>query len=103
MDPDAARKTARKVKDLGRLHALLIRGLPDWIDDDGILMLKEIAKYVGVSPQAAYMWLARESIMPKRIAALVLLSEQSTKPFPVNQVTGEAYGPLTKGDFYEFL
>lgn len=97
MDPTAARKKARKVKDLGRLHALLIRGLPDWIDDDGILMLKEIAKHCGVSPQAAYKWLERESLLPKRIAALVKMSEESRKPFP------EGYGPLTKADFWEFL
>ena len=95
-DGRPARKRARKARDLGKLHALLIRGLPDWIDDDGLLRVYDLAKYLGISYQALYAQLSRARISPKRINAVIRLSEQSKK--------GDLdFTPLTHSDFAEFL
>ena len=90
------RKRARKARDLGQLHALLIRGLPDWVDEDGLLRVYDLAKYIGISYQAAYAFLARERVPPKRINALIYLSERSKNG-------GDDFVPLTHSDFAEFL
>lgn len=90
------RKRPRKARDLGRLHALLIRGLPDWVDEDGLLLSYDIAKELGISYQAIYRIYKNERIPPKRIAALIELSAQSRK-------RGDDFAPLTHEDFAEFL
>lgn len=86
----------RKARDLGPLNALLIRGLPDWVDEDGLLMSYEVASYLGISYQALYKIYKRERIPPKRINALINLSAQSKKG-------GKDFVPLTHEDFAEFL
>lgn len=92
--PDTKRPV--KVKDLGELHNLLIRGLPDWIDGDGILRTYDLAQFLGVSYQALYKIYRRNRIPPKRIMALVKLSgESKNRP--------EGFEPLTTDDFLEFL
>lgn len=89
-------KQPRKAKDLGKLNTLLIRGLPDWLDEDGILRTYDLAKYLGVSYQAAYKWWDRNRIPPKRIPALVKLSAESKN-------RAEGFQPLTTDEFLEFL
>lgn len=89
-------KQPRKAKDLGKLNNLLIRGLPDWLDDDGILRTYDLAKYLGVSYQAAYKWFDRNRIPPKRIPALLKLSAES-------KARPEDFQPLTADDFMGFL
>ena len=89
-------KQPRKVKDLGSLNKLLIRGLPDWLDADGVLLTYDLAKHLNVSYQAAYKWFERNRIPPKRIPALVKLSAES-KSRP------EGFEPLSADDFMGFL
>ena len=74
-------------KDLGPLHALLLKGLPDWVDQNGLLRTYDLAKYLGISYQALYKIFDRNKIAPKRVKALVHLSE----------------GALTLDDFAEFM
>lgn len=74
-------------RDLGPLHALLTRGLPDWMDAKGFLRTHALAAYLGISYQALYKIFDRNRISPKRVKALVLLSE----------------GKLTLDDFAEFM
>lgn len=91
-----APKQPRKVKDLGKLNSLLIRGLPDWLDEDGILRTYDLAQHLGVSYQALYKIYERNRIPPKRIPALVKLSAES-------KAQVEGFEPLTADDFLEFL
>lgn len=92
----AAPKNPRKAKDLGKLNNLLIRGLPDWLDSEGVLRTYDLAEYLGVSYQAAYKWFDRDRIPPKRIPALLKLSAES-------KVRPEDFRPLTADDFMGFL
>lgn len=64
-----------RVRDLGPLYALLLRGLPDWTDEWGRLRTHDLAKYLGISYQALYKSFERERIAPKRVKALIRLSE----------------------------
>lgn len=90
------KKRARKARNLGKLHARLILGLPDWVDEDGLLRVYDLARYLNVSYQAIYKWLSRERISGKRINALVFLSEQTENP-------PEGFEPLTHKSMTEFL
>lgn len=74
-------------RDLGPLHALLLRGLPDFVDATGLLRTPEIAKYLGISQQALYQAFQRNRIAPKRAKGIILLSENR----------------LTYEDFVEFM
>lgn len=89
-------KKARKSKHLGELNALLIRGLPDWVNDGGMLRTYDLAEAIGISYQAMYKIFSREKIPAKRIGALVKLSAE-TKNRP------EDFQALTYEDFAEFL
>lgn len=88
-------KRARKVRDLGPLHALLIRGLPDWVEADGMLRTYDLSRHLGITYQALYKIFERDRIAPKRITAIIRLSE-ATKS------SGE-FTPLTYQDFLDFL
>ena len=82
--------------DLGPLHKLLVRGLPDWVDDEGYLRVYDLAERLAVSYQSLYAMMARARISPKRINGLVALSESSVK--------GDLdFAPLTHADFAEFF
>ena len=96
VDGKYPKKRARKARNLGKLHALLIRGLPDWVDDDGLLRVYDLARYIGCSYQAVYKWLDREKLSGKRIKALVLLSEQTSRG-------PDGFAPLTYEGLAEFL
>lgn len=89
-------KQPRKVKDLGSLNKLLIRGLPDWLDADGVLLTYDLAQHLNISYQALYKIYERNRIPPKRIPALVKLSAES-------KARPEGFEPLTAADFMEFL
>lgn len=93
------RKRARKTRDLGPLHALLIRGLPNWVDEDGMLRVYDLAKFIGISYQAVYKLFERNKISAKRVNTLIALSAKST----VGQVKGEDFSPLTAEDFWPFM
>lgn len=102
MDLETTENTAvvgqkqRKHRDLGPLHALLIRGLPDWVDETGLFLIYDLAKHLKMSAQGIYGWLDRGKVPPKRVFELVELSESSK-----NQ--GEDFKPLTHTDFAGFL
>lgn len=85
-----------KAKDLGALNKLLIKGLPDWVDENGALRTYDLANYLGISYQALYNIYSRNRIPPKRIPALVKLSAESENH-------PEGFKPLTANDFMEFL
>lgn len=95
-DTESYPKKPRRVKDSSRLNALLIRGLPEWVNQDGVLETYRLAEYLNMSPQALYKQFRRERIAPRRIAALIKLSND-TDPKP------EEFKPLTSEDFMEFL
>ena len=89
-------KKARKSKHLGQLNSLLIRGLPDWVNEEGVLRTYDLAETLNVSYQAAYKWWDRNRLPARRIAALVRLSNETTN-------RPEGFQPLTFEDFAEFI
>ena len=89
-------KKARKSKHLGQLNSLLIRGLPDWVNEEGVLRTYDLAEAIGISYQAMYRIYSREKVPAKRIKALVELSGETKNP-------PEGFMPLTYADFAEFL
>ncbi|RID91840.1 hypothetical protein D2N39_11420 [Gemmobacter lutimaris] len=91
----AQRKATRNSGDLGQLHALLRRGLPDFTHD-GIFEAKRFARTIGVSYQAIYKWFDRERISPNRVARIIELSEETTE-WP------EGFVPLKRDDFWPFM
>lgn len=93
---DTKEAKGKRPRDLGKLHALLIKGLPDWVDDKGVLRVYDLAKYCGVSYQAAYKWMERNRISKKRVETFVNLS-QTTKNKP------EGFVPLNREEFWEFV
>lgn len=74
-------------RNLGPLHALILKGLPDWVDEKGFLRTYDLATYLGISYQALYKIFERKKISPKRVKALVVLSS----------------GKMTLDDFAEFM
>lgn len=66
-------------RDLGPLHALIKSGLPNWVDNTGFLRTYDLAEYLGISYQALYKIFDRNKIAPKRVKALVLLSDGKLK------------------------
>ncbi len=89
-------KPKRRNEYLGKLHELLTKGLPDFVDDAGILDTKKVADLLGISFQALYKWFERDQIPAKRIAVIVTLSKKQKKK-------GESFSPLVRDDFWEFL
>lgn len=98
-----ARLAPRKARDLGPLHALLVRGLPDWLDADGALRAYDLAKYLGISYQALYAQFARKRVGPKRVNALIDLSAKSKRLNPESLDYDEAFKALTYDDFASFF
>lgn len=81
--------------DLGNLHDLLMRGLPDYNGDRGF-DVRRLAADLNVSYQAVYKWFARESIAPSRIVQIVEMSEQSLNG-------DDNFTPLSRDDFWKFM
>jgi hypothetical protein len=80
---------------LGKLHDLLVKGLPDYKYEGGF-NAKGVAGDLGISPQAIYKWFERESISPNRIKQLVSLSEKTLN-------RGENFVALKRDDFWPFI
>jgi hypothetical protein len=97
------RTTAPKTRDLGPLHELLVRGLPDWLNETGALRAYDLAKYLGISYQALYAQFARKRVGPKRVNALIELSAKSKKLNPESPDYDEDFKALTYDDFANFF
>lgn len=89
------KKPKARTEYLGKLHILLTKGLPDMVDEQGILDTRALAKYLGISYQALYKWFEREQIPPKRIGGILVLSKKQKKH--------EGFSPLVRDDFWEFM
>lgn len=82
--------------DLGKLHKLLAKGLPDLVTEAGIFDVERLAKHFGISFQAVYKWFEREQIPAKRVMPVVLLSKNQKN-------IGAKFKPLVRDDFWEFM
>lgn len=107
MDESNTTRAPRKVKDLGPLHELLKRGLPEFVDDDGVLDVAAVAERMGISKTAVYYFFSRKSISKKRIAMVLELSKK-TKPRkrPATMIVNGKQVPwsaLTLDDFWPFM
>lgn len=107
MDVTKTNRRPRKTKDLGPLHDLLKRGLPEYVDEDGVLNVSRIAEQLGISKTAVYHFFSRKSISKKRIAAVCYLSKK-TKPAhrPETMVVNGKevpWAPLVLDDFWPFI
>lgn len=101
--PKPKRRKSLMTKDLGKLHALLVKGLPDYVQD-GILDVTRLSEVVGISFQAIYKWFEREQIGAKRIKMIVELSVNTKNRPKPTIVEGKKVGwsPLQHDDFWEF-
>lgn len=100
-------RRARKQKDLGPLHDLLTRGLPEYVDEGGMLDVKRLAIDLSVSYQSVYHIFTRGSISKKRINQVLELSKR-TKPAnrPETMVVSGRevlWSPLVLDDFWAFI
>lgn len=101
--PKPKRRKPLLTKDLGKLHALLERGLPDF-HDEGSLDVRALSGKIGISYQAMYKWFEREQVGAKRIKRLVELSA-ATKNRPKPKIIDgkkSPWTPLQHDDFWEF-
>ena len=103
------RKIVRNGKQLGKLHALLTHGLPEFVND-GVLDVRRLADEIGdgISYQAIYGWFTRERISARRIIQICQMS-RATEPrnrpkqvFVNGELTPE-WQPLCRDDFWEFM
>ena len=100
-------KRPRLNKDLGPLHELLTRGLPEFTDENGRLDPRQLAVEMGISYQAVYLIFKRGSISKKRIATICYLSHK-TKPKnrpKTMELDGKEmpWKPLVLDDFWPFM
>lgn len=83
------------VGNLGRLHQLPTRGLPDWCEADGRLNVQALAAELKMSDKALYAQFKRTRVSAKRINAFIALSKATALQ--------KDFAPLTHSDFAEFL
>lgn len=107
MEEANTQKRPRLNKDLGPLHELMTRGLPEFTDENGRLDPRQLASEMGISYQAVYLMFSRGSISKKRIATICYLSK-STKPKnrpKTMDVDGQEvpWTPLVLDDFWPFM
>ena len=107
MEEAKTTRRPRKARDLGPLHEVLKRGLPGFVDENGVLDVRAIAKEMGISYQAVYLMFTRGSISKKRINAVCYLSKK-TKPSQRPKtvvVDGKEtpWKPLVLDDFWPFM
>lgn len=95
--PKPKRKKAPRTEFLSALHETLTTGLPDFVDEFGVLDTRRLAKKIGISFQAIYGWLNHNRISKKRVETIIHLSESTTKK------PDEKWKPLTKEDLWDFL
>src|SRR5690606_6656469 len=94
--PKPKRKKAPRTEFLSELHKVLTRGLPDFVDEFGVLDTRRLARKIGISFQAIYGWLGNNRISKKRVETVIHLSESTAnKP--------DEWKPLTKEDLWDFL
>lgn len=86
-------------RDLGKLHALVSAGLPDFWNRDNLLDVRKLADEIDVSFQAIYSWFERESISAKRVDQVIYLSQKTSR---ANRPKAP-WKPLCRDDFWEFL
>lgn len=86
----------REVKELGPLHGLLMRGLPDWHDEQGRLRTYDLAKHIGISHQAMYRAYQVNRLSTRRIKEMIALSEASEN-------RSEGFEPLSFDDFAKLI
>lgn len=94
--PKPKRQKAPRTEFLSELHKTLTRGLPDFVDEFGVLDTRKLAKKIGISFQAIYGWLNHNRISRKRVETVIYLSESTVK-VPAD------WKPLTKEDLWDFL
>lgn len=101
--PAKSRKP-KKARDLGGLHDLLMRGLPDFMDGE-MFDTKRLAKRLNLSRAALYQWFKNNQLPPKRVPQIIKLSEQSRKRPSTMMVNGTTmkWAPLTRDEFWEFV
>ena len=86
----------RVVKELGPLHSLLVKGLPDWHDEEGRLRTYDLARHIGISHQAMYKAYQVNRLSTRRIKEMIALSEQT-------QNRDSDFTPLTFDDFAHLI
>lgn len=103
--PKPKRKKPAPPAELGKLHAILVEGLPDYLDENGGLNVRKVSAKIGISFQAMYKWFDREQISAKRIKAIVQLSENTQNRPKPKLVNGKkvSWQPLQHDDFWEFM
>jgi hypothetical protein len=97
--PTARRRgdvTDKRPRDLGKLHALLKRGLPDYVMDNVLDVRGGLADQFGVSYQAMYLWFKRDKIPAKRVDTAIRLSADTVMEPP-------GFKPLTRDDLWPFV
>lgn len=103
LDDDLDDKPARKSKPiptrteyLGDLHVMLTKGLPDLVDDQGVLNVKRLSERLGISFQAVYKFFKNDKIPAKRIPMIIALSK-------AQKTGGKDFKPLVRDDLLRFL
>jgi hypothetical protein len=106
---EKSKKITRNGKELGKLHALLTNGLPEYVND-GVLDVRRLAEDIGdgISYQAIYSWFTRERISARRIMQICQMSRATEprfqpKPYFVNGELTPEWRPLCRDDFWEFM
>lgn len=74
------KRTPGKTRDLGPLHNMLARGLPDWCDGAGNIMSRSLASHLGISYQALYKIYHRNRMPANHIKTLIALSAKTRSP-----------------------
>lgn len=102
------RVVRKNANDLGKLHALLTRGLPEFVQD-GVLDVRKLATEIGdgISYQAIYAWFERERLSFRRVQQICQMSratEPRFRPAP-KFVDGNLveWQPVVMEDFIEFM
>lgn len=101
-------KTAAELNNLGELHALMKRGLPEYIDKNGFLDARKLAIEMQITYQALYAIFRRGTIQRRRIETACFLSEKTKKknrPAVMTDKDGKEvpWRPLVLDDFWPFM
>lgn len=90
---------------LGPLHELLIRGLPDYVENGTLDVKGKLAPHFAISYQAIYKWFERGRVSARRMHDLINMSEASKNAPETMIVEGKEvpWAPLTMKDFAPFI
>lgn len=94
----------KKAKELGPLHDLLMRGLPDYMNGE-MFDTHKLARTMKVTRAAIYKWFEKNQVPSKRAAEFIRLSEATKNKPKTMQVGGREvkWTPLNREDFWEFI